>query len=49
MFMKYQGGGSDACAVCRNIAYHRMRRLAEHSCKMAVQLDGPMHVAYNIT
>ena len=42
------GGVTDSCAVCKNIAYYRMRRRAERSWNIAVEVDGPLHVAYNI-
>ena len=41
-------GVTDSCAVCKNIAYCRMRRPAECSSNMAVEVDGPLLVAYNI-
>ena len=42
------GGVADSCAVCKNIAYYRMRRRVDRSCNMAVEVDGPLLVAYNI-
>ena len=42
------GGVTDSCAVCKNIAYYRMRHPAECSRNMAVEVDGPLPVAYNI-
>ena len=35
--------------MCKNIAYYRMCRCAERSRDMAVQMNGPVHGAYNIT
>ena len=43
-----RGGVTDSCAVCKSIAYYRMRRPAECSRNMAVEVDGPLPVAYNI-
>ena len=34
--------------MCKNIAYYRMRRRAERSWNIAVEVAGPLHVAYNI-
>ena len=34
--------------MCKNIAYYQMRRPAECSRNMAVEVDGPLAVAYTI-